>query len=668
MADIQMMLKAAQEAIKASEEFMLAREAARDTQQDAILKQQNDQAAIFAKKVDMVMARLNEMSATRVTTPATADHDEMPTSCEVIETITVETDNASETNNILVQANEASEFNDLIQANEASEFNDLVQAENMNEQASSRTSDAVQEIIMEYATESSSIIQENRIHQDEKSTDKSATLICEPQSLDDKSDSNIEIAEDINNDVIITPHEEAQLPNNNVIFAKIMNGETFNSEDIVDEPSFNCIMCSQATNETTYDVIPTVVTTISAPEVHLNTSVIVEEFVSEKMITTAPDVDPATELGSTTASVTDDELKDAHAPEFENESSSNMVLEAASKEIWSPEVHLFDAPEIMKSLHAKVPYAPDAPVLGVHMECQQLIATFEIDATTVSKVNAAPALVYEVDAAPVSAYAPENEVSFTPVNDKEGCMRIDKMLADTNIENIIENYTYVFKFKNSVEYLIILKIYSVHHAHMTTWEHQRDKWIDLMQIKWNFKKNHSDTLLKGTMNFWIKYKYIKNYIPILHNECLQKMENISLLIFILVYDKLSKLNNNGIVKDIKSNNSFIVCINNVDKHISADNMRLIQSVKTAESKDNINKDNNCDISKNIMSDALISDGENDDVISLISEEESEYEFTNPSQFTNYNYHARKKYRSELDRLNVGIPLNISKTRSGKIIQ
>ena len=86
------------------------------------------------------------------------------------------------------------------------------------------------------------------------------------------------------------------------------------------------------------------------------------------------------------------------------------------------------------------------------------------------------------------------------------------------------------------------------------------------------------------------------------------MENILLLIFILVYDKLSKVNNNGIVKNIQSNNSFIVCVNNIDKPISADNMRLIQSVKTAENKDNINKDSNCDIPKNIMSDDFISDG------------------------------------------------------------
>ena len=136
---------------------------------------------------------------------------------------------------------------------------------------------------------------------------------------------------------------------------------------------------------------------------------------------------------------------------------------------------------------------------------------------------------------------------------------------------------------------------------------------------------------------------------------------------VLVYDKLSKVNNNGIVKNIQSNNSFIVCVNNIDKHISADNMRLIQSVKTAENKDNINKDSNCDIPKNIMSDDLISDGEHDDLISLISDEESEYEFTNPSQFSNYNYNARKKYRSEVEKLNAVTPLIISKTRSGKVI-
>ena len=93
---------------------------------------------------------------------------------------------------------------------------------------------------------------------------------------------------------------------------------------------------------------------------------------------------------------------------------------------------------------------------------------------------------------------------------------------------------------------------------------------------------------------------------------------------------------------------------------------LIQSMKTAN-KDNIYKDSNYESSSNIMSESLISDDENDSIMSdsSISDEESEYEFTNPSQVTNnYNYNVRKKYRSELDKL--GIPLQMSKTRSGKV--
>ena len=43
---------------------------------------------------------------------------------------------------------------------------------------------------------------------------------------------------------------------------------------------------------------------------------------------------------------------------------------------------------------------------------------------------------------------------------------------------------------------------------------------------------------------------------------------------VLVYDNLTKVNNNGIVTDVKSNNSFIVCINNVNKHISVPDLLL----------------------------------------------------------------------------------------------
>ena len=181
-----------------AEEVKRAQQAARDAQLAAKFEQQK--AAFEAKfaqqkaAVETVLARLDSKSATHVTeqpttAAAAAPQDETPRLCDV-QTITVETDNASETDNTLVQADEtddASETNDnaLVQANEASEFNTitLIQAdiasENRNEHAS-RTGKAVEEIMLEHVKESSSsIIQENRIHQDVKNTDKSATLICD---------------------------------------------------------------------------------------------------------------------------------------------------------------------------------------------------------------------------------------------------------------------------------------------------------------------------------------------------------------------------------------------------------------------------------------------------------------------------------------------------------
>ena len=44
---------------------------------------------------------------------------------------------------------------------------------------------------------------------------------------------------------------------------------------------------------------------------------------------------------------------------------------------------------------------------------------------------------------------------------------------------------------------------------------------------------------------------------------------------VLVYDTQTKLNSNGTVKDCKSSNSYIVVINNCDKHISGDHMSLV---------------------------------------------------------------------------------------------
>ena len=91
-------------------------------------------------KRESELARLDSKSATHVTeqpttAAAAAPQDEKPRLCDV-QTITIETDNASETDNTLVQAyktDDASETNGnaLVQANEASEFNTitLIQAD-----------------------------------------------------------------------------------------------------------------------------------------------------------------------------------------------------------------------------------------------------------------------------------------------------------------------------------------------------------------------------------------------------------------------------------------------------------------------------------------------------------------------------------------------------------
>ena len=46
---------------------------------------------------------------------------------------------------------------------------------------------------------------------------------------------------------------------------------------------------------------------------------------------------------------------------------------------------------------------------------------------------------------------------------------------------------------------------------------------------------------------------------------------------VLDHDILSKVNSNGIVKKVKSNNSYVVYVNDRDKHISGDHLSLISS-------------------------------------------------------------------------------------------
>ena len=58
---------------------------------------------------------------------------------------------------------------------------------------------------------------------------------------------------------------------------------------------------------------------------------------------------------------------------------------------------------------------------------------------------------------------------------------------------------------------------------------------------------------------------------------------------VLVYDTQKKMNSHGIVNECKSNNSYIVTIDDRNKHISGDNMRLI-SKKCFDNNARVNKD------------------------------------------------------------------------------
>ena len=111
---------------------------------------------------------------------------------------------------------------------------------------------------------------------------------------------------------------------------------------------------------------------------------------------------------------------------------------------------------------------------------------------------------------------------------------------------------------------------------------------------------------------------------------------------VLVYNNHTKLNNIGIVKEIKSNNSYIVYVEGCDRHISGDNMRHITD------SDNDLPDNvvlNNDLSDNIAVNNDLSDNNNDDTISISSEDSDESDYT-PITTTVVNNVPRRRYRNE----------------------
>ena len=137
---------------------------------------------------------------------------------------------------------------------------------------------------------------------------------------------------------------------------------------------------------------------------------------------------------------------------------------------------------------------------------------------------------------------------------------------------------------------------------------------------------------------------------------------------VCVYDNLSKVNNVGVIKEIKSNNSYLVNIDNVVKHISGDNISIIQKLNntiTNDTNDNNDSETNSDISE--QSDIILNEDSEFD-FSDTESVMSDLEFPSDSNIivNNNNFHRRNKYRSEIERLNVGFPLPVTKTRSGRL--
>ena len=114
---------------------------------------------------------------------------------------------------------------------------------------------------------------------------------------------------------------------------------------------------------------------------------------------------------------------------------------------------------------------------------------------------------------------------------------------------------------------------------------------------------------------------------------------------VLVYNTQTKMNSKGVIKDIKSKNSYIVLINNIEKHISGDHMSLLSN------------DNNSENFNTIPDDDLDMYSDTDSVTEYDSDEE-EIDFSVPNR-TNINDHnniPKRKYRTEVQRLQ-NIPLS-----------
>ena len=116
---------------------------------------------------------------------------------------------------------------------------------------------------------------------------------------------------------------------------------------------------------------------------------------------------------------------------------------------------------------------------------------------------------------------------------------------------------------------------------------------------------------------------------------------------VLVYNNHTKLNSIGIVKEIKSNNSYIVYVEGCDRHISGDNMRHITD------SDNDIPDNvlNNNLSDNVVVNNDLSDNnDEEDTISISSEDSDESDFIPITTTVVNNVPRRRRYRNEAQKL------------------
>ena len=128
---------------------------------------------------------------------------------------------------------------------------------------------------------------------------------------------------------------------------------------------------------------------------------------------------------------------------------------------------------------------------------------------------------------------------------------------------------------------------------------------------------------------------------------------------VLVYNTQTKLNSKGIVKEIKSNNSYVVVINDIDKHISGDHMSLISN---NNNKDVLNINNDIQVTPADITDINYDDDCESNVSDIDVILPSDLDYTHDDM-----NRPRRKYRSEAQKLTDHLNWNPpgSRLRSGR---